>query len=203
MEKEVILKSGREVMRKEAEALENMADRLDDAFCEAVNAICASKGRVIVCGVGKSGLIGKKIAATLASTGTPAFFLHAAEALHGDLGMVTKEDVLILVSHSGETPELLAVQTALTELGALGIAIVGNPSTSIGEKAQIELITGVCQEADHLNLVPSNSTTAALVMGDALALVLSKRHDFSRDDFARCHPGGNLGAVLHRERRER
>jgi arabinose-5-phosphate isomerase len=193
---DTLLEEARVVIRRECEALEELEASLDDSFCRAVHLIHAAEGRVIVTGVGKSGLIGRKIAATLASTGTPAFFIHAAEALHGDLGMVTAQDVVLMVSHSGETAELVAMQAGLLRMGVAMIAIVGRCGSRIGRNCTVEIPTGVCQEADHLNLAPTCSTTAALVLGDALALILSREKEFTREDFARCHPGGSLGRLL-------
>jgi arabinose-5-phosphate isomerase len=193
---ETLLDEARKVIRSERAALEALEGSLDDSFCRAVHLIHAAQGRVVVTGVGKSGLIARKIAATMASTGTPAFFIHAAEALHGDLGMVTPEDVVLMITHSGETAELLAMQRGLEKIGVAMIAIVGRCGSRIGGSCTVEIPTGVCAEADHLNLAPTNSTTAALVLGDALALVLSREKEFTREDFARCHPGGSLGRQL-------
>jgi arabinose-5-phosphate isomerase len=191
-----LLDEARAVIRREKEALDTLEASLDDSFCRAVHLIHAAAGRVVVTGVGKSGLIGRKIAATLASTGTPAFFIHAAEALHGDLGMVTPDDVVLMVTHSGETAELIAMQRGLDKDGIAMIAIVGHCGSTIGQRAVVEIPTGVCQEADHLDLAPTCSTTATLALGDALALVLSREKSFTREDFARCHPGGSLGKML-------
>ncbi len=191
-----LLEEARAVIRQERDALDVLEKSLDDTFCRAVQLIHSASGRVIVTGVGKSGLIGRKIAATLASTGTPAFFGHAAEALHGDLGMVAPEDVVLMISHSGETAELIAMQNGLANAGTAIVAIVGSCGSTLGRAAAVEIPTGVCQEADHLNLAPTTSTTAALALGDALALVLSREKAFTREDFARCHPGGSLGKML-------
>ena len=195
-----MLDLARGVIRCEREALKNLEDCLDESFCRAVDLIRSTPGRVIVTGVGKSGIVGRKIAATLASTGTPAFFIHAAEALHGDLGMVTENDVVLMVTHSGETAELAAMQRGLENIGVCMIVIVGQYGSSIGHGCVVELMTGVCAEADHLNLAPTCSTTAALALGDALAVVLSLEKDFTREDFARCHPGGSLGRRLETTR---
>jgi arabinose-5-phosphate isomerase len=190
----------REIIDREVEALRHMATCLDSSFDEACQQVLDTKGRVIVSGVGKSGIIGRKIAATLASTGTPAFFLHAAEALHGDLGMVTPDDLVILITHSGETAEVLHVASHLSEMKIPLIIITGRPDSSIGLKCISQLITGVSQEADSLGLAPSCSTTASLVLGDALALCVSEARGFGRVDFARCHPGGNLGQMLAKDK---
>jgi len=193
---EQILAQARRVLRIEAEALQALEQRLDGSFVQAVQIILAGKGRVIVSGIGKSGHIARKIAATLASTGTPAFFIHAAEAVHGDLGMVTGDDVFIALSNSGENDELLIIVPHIRRLGGRLIAITGNPASSLAREADVHLDAGVAQEACSLNLAPTASTTAALALGDALAVTLLDLRGFGADDFARSHPGGSLGRKL-------
>ncbi len=193
---ESMLDAARRIIRLEQEALGILSAQLDESFCRAVDLLARTRGRVVVTGVGKSGLIGRKIAATMASTGTPAFFVHADEALHGDLGMITEDDVVLMISHSGKTPELLAMQSALGRICQNTVLIAGSRENSLGQKCTVVLSTGIREEADGLNLAPSASTTAALALGDALALVLSQEKKFGRDDFARCHPGGHLGQIL-------
>jgi arabinose-5-phosphate isomerase len=184
------------VMRQEAEAILSMADRLDDSFADAVKAINECKGRVIVTGMGKSGLIGRKIAATFNSTGISSSFLHPAEAVHGDLGVIRSEDVVMLVSKSGQLEELETIVAAAKRLGATIIVLGGNQSSVLFQKADISLDCSVTSEAGTGNLVPTSSTTAALVMGDALALALVESRGFTADDFAALHPGGFLGQRL-------
>jgi arabinose-5-phosphate isomerase len=196
-----ILETAREIIRCEQEALGILEKQLDESFCCAVELISQARGRVVVTGVGKSGLVGRKLAATMASTGTPAFFVHADEALHGDLGMITGDDVVLMISHSGSTPELAAMQSALNRICQNTILIAGGKDNLIGRNCTVVLSTGVSMEADGMNLAPTASTTAAMALGDALALVLSRKKEFSRDDFARCHPGGALGQKL-REAKE-
>lgn len=190
------LASARRTLLTEAQAIETLAARLDDAFAEAVRLLLACRGRVVVSGLGKTGHIGRKIAATLASTGTPAFFLHAAEAVHGDLGMLTSQDVLIALSHSGASQELLTVLPVARRLGAKLIAITGNPQSELAQLADIHLNGAVDQEACPLNLAPTASTTAALALGDALAVACLEARGFGPEDFARSHPGGALGRRL-------
>lgn len=186
----------RRVLAIEAGAVGRIADRLGDAFVEAVNLILASKGRVIVSGIGKSGHIGRKIAATMASTGTPAYFVHAAEAVHGDLGMITEDDVLIAISNSGENDELLTIVPLVRRRGGKLIAITGNAQSSLAREVDIHLDAHVEEEACPLNLAPTASTTAALALGDALAVALLDARGFGAEDFARSHPGGALGRKL-------
>ncbi|HPQ60101.1 MAG TPA: KpsF/GutQ family sugar-phosphate isomerase [Syntrophales bacterium] len=186
----------REVLRIEGECLLNLVNHVDGQFAEAVEMICRSKGRVIVTGIGKSGLIGKKIVATLTSTGTPAVFLHPVEGLHGDLGIVTREDVLLAISHSGETPELTALTSSVREIGAPIIALTGNPRSSLAKHSDRIIHVAVDREACPFGLAPTSSTTAALAMGDAIAIALIRRKNFTERDFFRFHPGGNLGQRL-------
>jgi arabinose-5-phosphate isomerase len=190
------LELAKKVLRIEAQAVTGLVDRLDGAFPKAVGLILACHGRVVVSGVGKSGHIARKIAATLASTGTPAYFVHAAEAAHGDLGMITREDVLIALSNSGESEELLTIVPLVKRQGGKLIAVTGNPDSSLAREADAHLDAGVAEEACPLNLAPTASTTAALAMGDALAVALLDARGFGADDFARSHPGGALGRRL-------
>ena len=187
---------GRRVLRMEREALEDVERNLDASFSAAVDLLMACKGRVIVAGVGKSGLIGRKIAATLTSTGTPATFLHPVESVHGDLGLVGPSDVGILISKSGETEELFPLLEQLKRLGVRIIAIAGARDSTLGRHADVVLDTRVREEACPHDLAPTTSTTAALAMGDALAVTLLEHKGFRREDFARLHPGGSLGRRL-------
>ncbi|WP_416305784.1 KpsF/GutQ family sugar-phosphate isomerase [Neptunicella sp. SCSIO 80796] len=191
-----LLKTAREVFAIEARAILHLAEHLDADYDKAINAILQAKGRVVVCGMGKSGLIGKKIAATLASTGTPSFFMHPSEAFHGDLGMVTPDDVFIAISNSGETEELLKLMPYLTDNRNYVIALTGNKQSSLGRAANAILNISVEQEACPLQLAPTASTTATLAMGDAIAVTLMHAKDFQPEHFARFHPGGNLGRRL-------
>ena len=186
----------RDVLEIEARAITDLIARLDERFMEAVRVVMACRGRVVVSGMGKSGHIASKIASTLASTGTPAFFVHPAEASHGDLGMITREDVLIGLSNSGETAELLAIVPLLKRQGAKLIALTGDAQSSLATQADIHLYAGAEKEACPLDLAPTASTTAALALGDALAVALMHAKGFTRDDFARSHPGGALGRRL-------
>ncbi len=187
---------GRQVLEIEAAAVADLARRLGREFSAAVALILESRGRVVVSGIGKSGHIGRKLAATFASTGTPAYFVHAAEAVHGDLGMITRDDVLIAISNSGENDELLTIVPLVKRLGGKLIAITGNETSSLAQEADIHLDARVDQEACPLNLAPTASTTAALALGDALAVALLDARGFGAEDFARSHPGGALGRKL-------
>ena len=191
-----MLEFARKVLETEADAIRSAISRLDDNFIKAVNAIMACKGRVVVTGIGKSGIIGKKIVATLSSTGTPSLFLHPAEAFHGDLGMITKGDVVIMLSFSGETEEILKLLPMLKRLEVMIISIVGAPESRLARASHLILDIGVNHEACPLNLAPSASTTATLALGDALALTVLKERGLEAEDFARFHPGGNLGKRL-------
>jgi len=191
-----------EVLKIEAESILHLIGKLDENFSRAVDIICASKGRVIVSGIGKSGLIGKKIVATLTSTGTQAIFLHPVEGMHGDLGLVTKEDVLIAISNSGETPELNLLIDSIRVIGARLIAFTGNPVSTLARTCDVVIDIGVEKEACPFGLAPTSSTTAALAMGDALAVVLIERKHFHEEDFYKFHPGGNLGLRLRAKVRE-
>ncbi len=186
----------RQVMHTEAEAIRALANRLGDAFIAAVELLYRCRGRVVVCGIGKSGHIGHKLAATLASTGTPAFFVHPVEASHGDLGMITPEDVVVMLSNSGETDELVMLAPHIKREGARLIALTGNERSALAQAADVHLDAGVDAEACPLGLAPTASTTAALALGDALALVLLDARGFSAEDFAKSHPGGTLGRRL-------
>jgi arabinose-5-phosphate isomerase len=190
------LDMAKRVLRIEAQAVTDLVARLDDSFARAVALILACKGRVVVSGIGKSGHVARKIAATLASTGTPAYFVHAAEAAHGDLGMITREDILVVLSNSGESDELLTIVPLVKREGGKLIAITGNPDSSLAREADAHLDAGVAEEACPLNLAPTASTTAALAMGDALAVALLDARGFGAEDFARSHPGGALGRRL-------
>jgi arabinose-5-phosphate isomerase len=190
------LRFARQVVLTESRALARVADRLDGEFCRAVQLIFACRGSVIVSGMGKAGLIGQKIMATLASTGTPSHCLHPAEAVHGDLGRVGRNDVMLILSQSGRTEEIVRLLPSLVELGVPMVAITGRAASPLGRAATITIELGELEEACSLGLAPSTSTTAMLAVGDALALVVSQMRRFGREDFARCHPAGNLGYQL-------
>ncbi len=192
------LDAAKRVFRIEAEAITGLATRLDARFGEAVELFYKCKGRVVVTGLGKSGLIGRKIAATFASTGTPALFLHAADALHGDLGMLMGDDVLLAISSSGETEELVELLESVKRLGSKLITLTANPRSTLAMASDIVLDIAVKEEACSLNLAPTASTAAALAMGDALAIALLERREFKEEDFAALHPGGRLGKKLRR-----
>jgi len=192
------LRLGREVLRAEGQTLLSLADRLGEEFCHAAALLAATRGSVIVSGMGKAGLIGQKIAATLASTGTRSHFLHPGEAIHGDLGRMHVEDAALVLSFSGQTEEVLRILPALAELRVPVVAVTGRPDSPLGQQAIITLDLGPIREACHLGLAPTASTTAMLALGDALALVLSRMREFTADDFARFHPGGSLGRKLSR-----
>jgi arabinose-5-phosphate isomerase len=193
---EDIVAAARRVLDIEARALDTLAARLGEDFARAVRLVLDSTGRVIVSGLGKSGHVARKIAATMASTGTPAYFVHAAEALHGDLGMIHQDDVLIALSNSGETAELLAIVPLVRRQGGRTIAVTGKPDSTLARLADVHLDAGVAMEACPLNLAPTASTTCALALGDALAVALLEARGFREDDFARSHPGGALGRRL-------
>lgn len=196
MTPEQAVATGRRVVRMECEALAEAANRIGSEFSRAVELIAASSGRVIVSGVGKSGLVGRKIAATLTSTGTPASFLHPVEGLHGDLGIVGTDDVALLLSKSGESGELLTLLQHLKRFGTRTIAVVGNVRSSLGRECDAVLDASVREEACPHDLAPTTSTTVALALGDALAVAILERKGFQREDFARLHPGGSLGRKL-------
>ena len=191
-----LLALAKAVIETEIETLKALPARLDDSFVQACEAILACQGRVIVTGMGKSGHIGNKMAATLASTGTPAFFLHPGEASHGDLGMIVNGDVIIALSNSGTSDEILSILPVIRRLNVKIIAMTGNPQSPLAEMADFHLYTGAEKEACPLGLAPTSSTTATLVMGDALAIALLEARGFTAEDFARSHPGGRLGKRL-------
>jgi arabinose-5-phosphate isomerase len=191
-----LLDRARAVIRAEADALSALEARLGEAFLEAVGIIASAGGRVIVTGVGKSGIIGRKIAATLTSTGTPALFLHPVDGLHGDLGIVSREDVAVLISKSGESGELAGLVEFFSRSGVSMIAMTGRLDSSLGRVATVVLDCSVSEEACPMDLAPTTSTTVTLALGDALAVALLLRRGFTADDFARLHPGGSLGRKL-------
>jgi arabinose-5-phosphate isomerase len=191
-----ILEAGKRVIRLEAASIAALESRIDDAFARAVQILFAAHGRVIVSGIGKSGIIARKIAATLTSTGTPATFLHPVEGLHGDLGIVGDDDVAILISKSGDSSELGGLVEHLSRRGVVIVAMTGRPDSLVGRAATVVLDCSVAEEACPHDLAPTTSTTATLAMGDALAVALLSMRGFSRDDFARLHPGGSLGLKL-------
>lgn len=192
------VKMAREILVTEARAIQRLSRRLGPAFEKALGLMASCKGRVILTGMGKPGFIAGKIAATLASTGTPSLFLHPAEAMHGDVGMVTREDVVIAISNSGETEEIVRLLSTLKKIGVALVAMTSNPRSPLAQNADVVLDLGINREACPLNLAPSTSTTAALAMGDALALSLLKKKGFREEDFALLHPGGSLGRKLLR-----
>jgi arabinose-5-phosphate isomerase len=193
-----LLELARKVLRTEAEAIMSLIDCLDWRFERAVQLLCECEGRVVVTGMGKSGIICRKIAATLSSTGTPAFFLHPAEAIHGDLGALREQDVVIGLSQSGETEELIKLLESIRRIGARLIAITGDPGSTLARAADVTLNCGIAEEACPMNLAPTASTTAALALGDALAMTVLVRKGFREEDFASLHPGGKLGRQLMR-----
>lgn len=191
-----MINTAKEVIRRESEAIASLIDKIGESFEKAVELIHNCKERVIVTGMGKSGLIGKKIAATFNSTGTPSFFLHPVEGIHGDLGLVTRDDVVLALSKSGDTEELEPIIRVFERLGVPIISITGNPSSSLAEKSDIVLDVSVNGEAGSNDLIPTSSSTAAMVMGDALAVVLLEMRNFSNEDLALLHPGGEIGRKL-------
>ena len=190
------LASARRTLQTEIQGLQHLSARLDGSFAEAARLLLDCRGRVVVSGLGKTGHIARKIAATLASTGTPAFFVHAAEAVHGDLGMITADDVLIALSYSGTGAELLTIVPVVRRMGARLISITGNPDSDLARLADVHLDASVAQEACPLSLAPTASTTASLALGDALAVACMEARGFGKEDFARSHPGGALGRRL-------
>lgn len=196
MDKLQILEVARKAIRTEMLALRDMEERLGDEFVAAVEAILASRGKCIVTGMGKSGLVGRKIAATLASTGTPSFFLHPGEAFHGDLGMISPDDIVVALSYSGETDEILKIVPFIHSNGNKLISMTGNPESALAKHSDVHLDVGVKEEACILHLAPTSSTTAQIAMGDALAVSLMQLRSFTSVDFARLHPGGSLGRRL-------
>ena len=196
MTEDDFIREGRQVIELEAQAVAGLVDSIDDDFARACRAILDCDGRVVVVGMGKSGHIGSKIAATLASTGTPAFFVHPGEASHGDLGMITPDDLVIAISNSGQTPEILSILPMIKRLGVPLISMTRGRDNPLCEQADVCLRIGVDKEACPLNLAPTSSTTATLAMGDALAVALLKARNFTERDFAMSHPGGSLGRRL-------
>lgn len=193
---EAMLKHAQDVLRMEAEAILELVPRVDANFAAAVSLILECPGRTVITGMGKSGIIGRKMAATFASTGTPSFYLHPAEGIHGDLGMVTADDVVIALSNSGETGEILNILPSLRRIGAKIIAMVGNANSTLAKNSDVVLDVGVEKEACPLGLAPTSSTTAALAYGDAIALALLQKRNFTASQFAVFHPGGSLGRKL-------
>ena len=187
---------GRRTISMELEAVQKLLDRVDSGFARACQVMLACSGRIIVVGMGKSGHIGRKIAATLASTGTPSFFVHPGEASHGDMGMITSEDVVLALSNSGETSEVVTLLPLLKRMGTPTVSMTGDPDSSLARAADAHINTGVDKEACPLDLAPTSSTTTALVMGDALAIALLEARGFTAEDFAFSHPGGSLGKRL-------
>jgi arabinose-5-phosphate isomerase len=196
MDSEDIKKIGREVLTIEYKSVEALVDRIDGGFVDAVRLLHGCRGRVIVTGIGKSGFIGNKISATLSSTGTPSFFLHAAEGVHGDLGVVTPEDVVIAISYSGETEEILKLVPFFKRFGVSVVSLTGGVGSQLATLSDVVIDTGVEKEACPMNLAPTASTTSVLAMGDAIAVALLKMRDFKEEDFALFHPGGRLGRSL-------
>src|SRR5437763_4786118 len=192
------LRLARQIVRTEGQTLLALADRLGEEFCHAVALLASARGSVIVCGMGKAGLIGQKIAATFASTGTRSHFLHPSEAIHGDLGRVHQDDVAVILSFSGQTEEIVRILPSLADFKVPIVALTGQPASPLGKQAVVTLDLGSIREACPLGLAPTASTTAMLAVGDALAIVLSQSRNFSPADFARFHPGGSLGRKLAR-----
>ena len=188
--------TAKNVLEIESQALKGLIDKIDSNFSLAIDAVLTSKGKAIICGMGKSGIVGKKIAATFASTGTPSFFMHPGEAYHGDLGMVSPDDIFIALSNSGETDEVVKLIPFLKDNGNILISMTGNPKSTLAQTSDFHLNVGVEKEACPLQLAPTSSTTAALAMGDALAVTLMQARDFKPENFARFHPGGSLGRRL-------
>ncbi len=196
MSKERIIEAAQKCIRAEAVALNQLAESIGDQFVCAIEKILECRGKVIMTGVGKSGIIARKIAATLASTGTPSFFMHPTEAFHGDLGMISKEDIVLAMSHSGETDDVLKIIPFVHSNGNILISMSGNAKSTLAINSEIHLCVGIEQEACILNLAPTTSTTSQLAMGDALAVTLMRMREFTSVDFARLHPGGSLGRRL-------
>ncbi len=192
-----ILSIAKNVLQNEADAIKNLLNHINEEFEQCVRALLAVKGRIIVTGVGKSALIANKIVATLNSTGTPALFMHAADAIHGDLGMIQKDDLVICLSKSGNTPEIKVLVPLIKRTGCKLVSLVGNMNSYLSEHSDFVINVSVDKEACPLNLTPTTSTTAALVMGDAIALCMLEMRDFTREDFAKYHPGGTLGKQLY------
>ncbi len=196
MDAEKLKAMGRRALEIERDALTDLLPRIDDAFASACRLMLGCKGRIVVSGMGKSGHIGGKLAATLASTGTPAFYVHPGEASHGDLGMITRQDVVLAISYSGETGEIVTILPLIKRLGVPLISMTGKPKSTLAQASDVHLDVSVAQEACPLNLAPTSSTTATLAMGDALAVALLEARGFTPEDFAMSHPGGSLGRRL-------
>lgn len=192
----MILNEAIKVLRIEAEGILQLADRIDETFAEMVELIYNSTGRLIIAGIGKSGIVGRKIVATLNSTGTRSLFLHPVEAMHGDLGIVSKDDIFIALSNSGETDELIILVSSIQKIGCTIIAFTGNKNSTLAKHSDMVIDVGVDKEACPLGLAPTASTTALLAMGDALAVVLSNKRHFNQSDYKKFHPGGNIGQML-------
>ena len=196
LNKDKIISYAKSVINKEIDGVKKLLDLIDDNFTKAVEVILKCKGKIIIVGIGKSGHVGKKIAASMASTGTPSFFVHGDEALHGDLGMIERDDVVIALSNSGETREMINDFPTLKKIGCKIISITSNPNSTMAKNSDVHICIGKLKEADHLNLAPTTSSTVTLIMGDALALTLSYLKGFKKEDFALYHPGGSLGKGL-------
>ncbi len=196
LNKDKIISYAKSIIKKEIGGIKGLLDYIDSNFVKAVYTILDCNGKVIIIGVGKSGHVGKKIAASMSSTGTPSFFVHGDEALHGDLGMVEKKDIVIVLSNSGETREVLSCFPTLEKIKCRIISVTSNPDSTIAKNSHIHICIGKLKEADHLNLAPTTSSTAILVMGDTLAVIVSYLKEFKKEDFALYHPGGALGKDL-------
>ncbi|MBN2468328.1 MAG: KpsF/GutQ family sugar-phosphate isomerase [Deltaproteobacteria bacterium] len=204
----MIEETGRRVLKIEAQAILDLVEKVDDGFVRAVELISTCKGKIVLTGIGKSGLIGKKIASTLASTGTPAFFMHPAEGIHGDLGMLSKKDIVIIISNSGETEEITQLMPIFKRMRLKTIILTGTPNSSVASGGDITINTSIKEEACPWGLIPTSSTTAALAMGDALAIAVLEKRGFKEENFAVLHPGGALGKrlllrvkdIMHREK---
>ena len=201
MKQDTVLETAKVAIRSEIDALESLLQAIDENFVKVVDLISCSLGRVMITGVGKSGHIGNKIAATLASLGTPSYFVHATEGVHGDLGMITSEDIVIAISNSGQTRETLDLISPIRRIGAKLVAVTSRPDSELARQADLVLDIGVQTEADPLGLAPTNSTTATLVLGDALAITLSVNKKFTQKDFGKFHPGGSLGKKIQEEKK--
>lgn len=186
----------KEAIAIESQALNQLLDNIDDSFVEAVSLLNECEGKVVITGVGKSGHVGKKLAATFSSTGTPSFFMHSTEGVHGDLGMITEKDVVVLISNSGETQEVLNLLPTINKIDAKKISITSNRNSTLGKNTDVAIQFMYTKEADHLNLAPTTSSTMTLVIGDAMAVTLSQLKAFKKEDFHLYHPGGNLGQQL-------
>ena len=201
MKQDTVLETAMVAIRSEIDALESLLQAIDENFVKVVDLISCSLGRVMITGVGKSGHVGNKIAATLASLGTPSYFVHATEGVHGDLGMITSEDIVIAISNSGQTRETLDLISPIRRIGAKLVAVTSRPDSELARQADLVLNIGVQTEADPLGLAPTNSTTATLVLGDALAITLSVNKKFTQKDFGKFHPGGSLGKKIQEEKK--